>query len=62
MAEVVEADIQIKTDRGHKLKVWGVNAEGFYGGKLYTEYEDGILSFHIGDANNPACYYLIVED
>lgn len=62
MAEVVEADVQIKTDIGDRLKVWGVNAEGFYAGKLLTTYEDGWLSFHIGDTNNPACYYLIVKE
>jgi len=62
MAEVIEADISIKTAIGDKLRVWGVNAEGFYAGKLATKYEDGVLTFHIGDANNPACYYLIVKE
>ena len=62
LSEVVEADVKIRTDMGKHLKVWGVNAEGFYSGKLYTEYEDGVLSFHIGDMNNPACYYLIVKE
>ncbi len=62
LAEVVEADIHLKTNKGDKLKVWGVNAEGYYAGKLETTYEDGILSFHIGDALNPACYYLVVAD
>jgi len=61
VAEVIEADIRIRTDvKG--LKVWGVNAEGFYAGKMRTTYEDGWLSFRIGDENNPACYYLIVKD
>lgn len=62
LAEVIEADIHLKTPYGTKMKVWGVNAEGFYAGKLPTTYEDGVLSFHIGDANNPACYYLIVKE
>ena len=62
MAEVIEADIHLKTKYGARMKVWGVNAEGFYAGKLPTTYEDGVLSFHIGDANNPACYYLIVKE
>ena len=62
MAEVIEADIHLKTKHGARMKVWGVNAEGFYAGKLPTKYEDGVLSFHIGDANNPACYYLIVKE
>jgi len=62
MAEVIEADIQLKTEIGDKLKVWGVNAEGFYSGKIPTTYEDGILSFRIGNATDPACYYLIVKE
>ena len=62
MAEVIQADIRIRTDIGDKLKVWGVNAEGFYAGKLPTTYEDGVLSFRIGNENNPACYYLIVKE
>ena len=62
MAEVIEADIALRTNHGDKLKVWGVNAEGFYAGKLPTRYEDGVLHFHIGDAQNPACYYLIVKE
>ncbi|MBE6981344.1 MAG: hypothetical protein E7437_03360 [Ruminococcaceae bacterium] len=62
MAEVVEAEVQIRTKLGDSLKVWGVNAEGFYCGKLPTTYENGILSFYIGDQANPACYYLIVKE
>jgi len=62
MAEVVEADIGIRTEKGKKLKVWGINAEGYYAGCLPTTYTDGVLSFHIGDMNNPACYYLVVEE
>jgi hypothetical protein len=61
MAEVIDATIRIKTNRP-KLKVWGVNAEGFYAGQIKTTYEDGYLCFRVGDENNPACYYLIVED
>jgi len=62
MAEVVEAEVQIRTKLGDSLKVWGVNAEGFYCGKLPTTYENGILSFYIGDQANPACYYLIGKE
>ena len=61
-AEVVNARISLKTEIGDKLKVWGVNAEGFYAGCLPTSYEDGILSFEIGDDLDPACYYLIVKE
>jgi hypothetical protein len=62
MAEVITATIHLKTEHGNKLKVWGVNAEGFYSGIIPTEYEDGILSFTVGDEENPACYYLIVKE
>lgn len=62
MAEVIQATVRIKTSLGDKLKVWGVNAEGFYSGRIVTTYEDGYLSFTIGDENNPACYYLIVKE
>ncbi|MBR7165862.1 MAG: hypothetical protein IKD18_06240 [Clostridia bacterium] len=61
-AEVIDATISLKTSRGDKLKVWGVNAEGFYAGQLPTTYENGILTFRVGDEDNPAPYYLIVED
>ena len=62
LAEVIQATVSIKTVHGKSLQVWGVNAEGFYAGKLETTYEDGWLSFDIGDENNPACYYLIVKE
>ena len=62
MAEVIDSIVRVKNVHGTKMKVWGVNAEGFYSGQLRTTYEDGWLSFHIGDENNPACYYLIVKE
>lgn len=62
LAEVIRADIRLETEHGDKLKVWGVNAEGFYSGAVPTTYEDGILSFTVGDEENPACYYLIVKE
>lgn len=62
LAEVIQATVSIKTIHGKSLQVWGVNAEGFYAGKLDTTYDDGWLSFEIGDENNPACYYLIVKE
>lgn len=62
LAEVIDADISIRTKHGQRMKVWGVNAEGYYSGQLSTTYEDGVLSFHVGDENNPACYYLIVKE
>ena len=62
MSEVIEADISIRTELGKTLKVWGITPEGYYAGKLPTTYEDGVLTFHVGDANNPASYYLVVEE
>ena len=62
LAEVVDAEIAIRTDKGEDLRVWGVNAEGFYAGNIPTTYEDGVLRFRVGDENNPACYYLIVSE
>ena len=47
---------------GTPAHFWGVNPEGFYAGKMPTVYENGVLTFHIGDEKNPASYYLIVED
>ena len=61
LAEVVDAEISIRTDN-KDLRVWGVNAEGFYAGNVPARWEDGWLSFRVGDENNPACYYLIVAD
>ena len=62
LAEVIQADIHLETEHGQKMKVWGVNAEGFYSGAVPTTYENGILSFTVGDEENPACYYLIVKE
>lgn len=62
LAEVIRADIHLETSLGDKLKVWGINAEGFYAGGIPTTYEDGVLSFTVGNEENPACYYLIVKE
>ena len=62
LAEVIHAHVKLKTELGDDLKVWGVNAEGFYAAQLPTTYEDGYLCFEIGDEMNPACYYLIVKE
>lgn len=62
LAEAIHARVKVKTQIGESLKVWGVNAEGFYAAQLPTTYEDGYLSFEIGDEMNPACYYLIVKE
>ena len=60
MSEVIQADISIKTDQPD-LRVWGVNAEGYYVGKLATTYENGWLKFHVGD-HFPASHYLIMAE
>ena len=63
LAEVIDCHVRMKTVHGTKLKVWGVNAEGFYAGQLPTTYdEEGYLNFRIGDDYNPCCYYLIVKE
>lgn len=59
-AEIIDAHIAIKTSRDD-LRVWSVNSEGFYIGKLDTTYEDGWLKFHIGPTY-PGLYYLIMEE
>ena len=60
MSEVVNATISIRTQRDD-LQVWGVNAEGFYVGKIPTKLEDGYMTFKLGD-KFPASYYLIVAE
>ena len=60
VSEVIQADIAIRTNQPD-LRVWGVNAEGYYVGKLATTYEDGWLKFHVGDAF-PASHYLIMAE
>ena len=60
LSEVINATISITTQRDD-LKVWGVNAEGFYVGKIPTKLEDGILTFTVGE-KFPASYYLIVAE
>jgi len=61
-AEVIEAKLRLRTSRGDRLKLWAINPEGYFAGKLQSTYEDGVLTFSIGDENDPACYYLLVED
>ena len=62
LAEVIQAKIRLQTEIGDKLRIWGVNAEGFYSGNIPTTYENGELCFTIGNEENPACYYLIVKE
>jgi len=62
MAEVIEADVRLRTEHGEEMKIWGINAEGYYSGEVQATYEDGYLCFHLGDEANAACYYLIVKE
>lgn len=62
MAELIQATISIRTPHGKNMKVWGVNAEGLYVATMPTKYEDGVLTFTIGDPAKPACYYLIFKE
>ena len=62
LAQVIEAEISFPTPHGDKLRVWGVNPEGYYTGQAPATYEDGVFSFKIGDLQSAACYYLIVAD
>ena len=59
-AEIIDAEISIKTSN-ENLRVWSVNSEGFYAGKIDTTYADGWLKFHIGP-HYPGLYYLIMEE
>lgn len=62
MAELIPSTISIRTPHGKDMKVWGVNAEGLYVATMPTKYEDGVLTFTIGDPAKPACYYLIFKE
>lgn len=55
--EVIEAEISIRTCYNN-LKVWAISAEGFFIGALPTQYNNGELSFRVGE-KYPSMYYLI---
>ena len=57
LVEVIEAEVSIKTDQ-RLLKVWAVNAEGFFTGAVASKWEDGTLTFRLGETV-PSLYYLI---
>ena len=46
---------------GTLARFWGVNAEGFYVGRIPAKFEDGTMRFTVGKTL-PACYYLIVAE
>ncbi len=60
LIEVIEADIEIKTDICG-LIVWAISAEGYYIGNVPTTYEDGKLKFKIG-TESQSMYYMIVKE
>ncbi|MBQ7567040.1 MAG: hypothetical protein IJT18_07960 [Oscillospiraceae bacterium] len=60
LSEVIQAKLSIRTDRTD-LKVWGVNPEGYYVGRKEAKFEDGWMTFEVGDTL-PASYYLIVAE
>lgn len=57
LVEVIKARIQIKTEIPG-LKVWAVNAEGFFAGVVPSVYENGVLKFTLGETF-PSLHYLI---
>ncbi len=59
-AEVIDAYISLKTER-ENMRVWSVNSDGYYIGRIPTTYEDGWLKFQVGP-NFAGMYYLIMEE
>jgi hypothetical protein len=60
MAEVIEATITVKTEHTD-LKIWGVNPEGFYVGQIPARFENGTMTFTVGE-KFAASYYLIARE
>ncbi|MBQ7565527.1 MAG: hypothetical protein IJT18_00250 [Oscillospiraceae bacterium] len=56
-AEAVCATITLETERTD-LRVWGINAEGYYCGRVPAKFEDGKMIFTLGD-QFPCVYYLV---
>lgn len=57
LAEVIEAEVELKTNRSNMV-VWAVGAEGTLTGNVPSIYENGVLKFKLGD-KYPSVYYLI---
>jgi hypothetical protein len=57
MIEKIRAEITMDTIYD-SLKVWAVNAEGFYVGCIPSTYKDKKFIFKIGDVY-PSMYYLV---
>jgi hypothetical protein len=60
LIEVIEAEIHIKTEV-KTLNVWAVNAEGFYAGKVPSQYNHGVFSFRIGECFKSMYYQIQAE-
>ena len=59
-SEVIKATLTLKTDRTD-LAVWGIGPEGYPVGKLDARFENGAMTFTVGD-KWPASYYLIAAE
>ena len=57
LVEAIEAEITIKTQQ-RLMKVWAVNAEGFFTGSIAGKWENGELTFKLGETM-PSIYYLL---
>ncbi len=57
LIEVIEAEVAIRTRRTD-LICWAVNAEGYFVGKVPSQYEAGWLKLSLGQTM-PSMYYLI---
>lgn len=60
LVEVIKAELCIRTELKH-LKVWSVNAEGFFTGAIPSEYKDGVFRIRLGECF-PSMYYLIQSE
>lgn len=60
LCENIRAKLSLETCY-EDLKVWAVSAEGYYVGQVPTEYENGKLTFCLGDKSR-SIYYLLVRD
>lgn len=58
--EVIDAEIELETEI-EDLRIWGINSDGYYAGRISAVYEDGRLKFHIGP-HFPCEYYLIMQE
>ncbi len=58
--EVIKAKISLQTDQAN-LTVWSIGPEGFFTGRIPSEYQDGKLSFQLGETCR-SIYYLILAE